>query len=248
MFSFLWPLILGWISGGLVNYLADVLPRTRKLSPPRCAICGERSTWVSLILPAPCQQCAQPPPIRNWIVQPGLAGVSLLLWWFPLQGLGYYGSLLWAVYFSLVMVIDIEHKLILHLISILGGILGAGTGIFLHGVWNTLLGGAAGFGIMLLFYVLGDLFVRFLSRTRGEAIEETALGFGDVNLSGVIGLLLGWPGVLAGILLAILLGGLVSGLYLLSRLAARQYTAFQALPYGPFLIISAAGLLIYARV
>jgi len=86
-----------------------------------------------------------------------------------------------------------------------------------------------------------------LSRKRGEDIDEVALGFGDVNLAGVIGLLLGWPGVIAGVFLAIIIGGAISGLFLLLQLFRKRYEAFQALPYGPFLVISVVLLLYYSQ-
>jgi len=69
-----------------------------------------------------------------------------------------------------------------------------------------------------------------------------ALGFGDVNLAGVIGLLLGWPGIVGGIFLAIMIGGIVSGIFLLIQLLQKKYMAYQALPYGPFLVLSTIAL------
>ncbi|MCD6425647.1 MAG: prepilin peptidase, partial [Anaerolineales bacterium] len=113
-----------------------------------------------------------------------------------------------------------------------------------HGVFYTLLGGAAGFGTMLILYLLGNLFIKFLSKTRGEEIDEVALGFGDVNLAGVIGLLLGWPGVVGGLFLAIILGGVVSGIFLMIQFIRKRYKALQALPYGPFLVLSTIILLV----
>jgi len=142
------------------------------------------------------------------------------------------------VYFALVAVIDIEHRLILHPVSLVGAVLGAISGTVLHGFLPTLLGGAAGFAIMLVLYLLGVVFLKWVSRRRGEPVDEVALGFGDVNLGGINGLLLGWPGIIAGLFLAILIGGLISGLYLVYQLVRRRYRAFAALPYGPFLILS----------
>ena len=72
-----------------------------------------------------------------------------------------------------------------------------------------------------------------------------ALGFGDVNLAGVLGLLLGWPGIVLGLLLAILIGGVVSLVYLVVMAVLRRYHTFMAIPYGPFLIISAILLLYF---
>jgi len=93
-------------------------------------------------------------------------------------------------------------------------VLGLGLGVWQHGLLDTLLGGAAGFGTMFALYLLGDSFARWIARRRGEALDEVALGFGDVNLLGVIGLILGWPGIVAGLVLGILIAGLVSFLYL----------------------------------
>jgi leader peptidase (prepilin peptidase)/N-methyltransferase len=154
----------------------------------------------------------------------------------PVLGNGY--EVFWLAYFALVVVIDLEYHLILHPVSLVGAVLGFLSGTITHGFLNTLIGGAAGFGIMLIFYLLGELFIRFLSKRRGEEIQEVALGFGDVNLAGVIGTILGWPGIVGEIFLAVLLGGIISGIFLVFQLIRREYQAFQALPYGPFLVIS----------
>ena len=137
--------------------------------------------------------------------------------------------------------------MILHPVSITGAILGALFGIVNHGLVNTILGGAAGFGIMLVFYFLGGLFIRVLSKSRGEEITEIALGFGDVNLAGVVGLLLGWPGITGGLFLAIILGGIVSGFFMLIQIQRKKYQAFQALPYGPFIVLSTIFMFILAN-
>jgi leader peptidase (prepilin peptidase)/N-methyltransferase len=73
--------------------------------------------------------------------------------------------------------------------------------------------------------------------------EGEALGFGDVTLSGVIGLLLGWPGVIAGLIVAVFLAGAVGLLAMLPMLFRRQYDPNLALPYGPFLALGAFYLL-----
>ncbi len=232
-------LILGWLGAQLVNYLADVLPLHRKLVSPACSNCGQGKTWAQYLFLSACDHCGTRVGARHLALQilgPVLGG---LLYYFPIQNLGNYGAILWLLYFGLVVIIDLEHRLILHPVSWFGGFIGLVFGVLNHGWVNTLIGGAAGFGIMLIFYFLGDLFVRLLSKSRGEEIAEVALGFGDVNLAGVLGLLLGWPGIVGGIFLAIILGGVVSGIYLLVQSIRKRYQAFQALPYGPFLVISA---------
>ncbi len=102
----------------------------------------------------------------------------------------------------------------------------------------TLLGGAFGFGGMLLLYFLGEAFTRYMSKRRGELIDEVALGYGDVNLCGVTGLLLGWPVILAGLLFTIFAGGIGSLLVIAYMLIRKRYNAFTPIPYAPFLIFS----------
>jgi leader peptidase (prepilin peptidase)/N-methyltransferase len=77
-------------------------------------------------------------------------------------------------------------------------------------------------------------------------LSEVALGFGDVNLAGVMGLLLGWPGIVLGLVLAIFLGGFVSLIYIVIMLITRRYKTFAAIPYGPFLVLGGV-ILIYFR-
>jgi prepilin signal peptidase PulO-like enzyme (type II secretory pathway) len=58
------------------------------------------------------------------------------------------------------------------------------------------------------------MFVRFINRRRMRTPEGEALGFGDVILGGVLGLLLGWPAIVLGLVVAFLLGGIFSLFYL----------------------------------
>jgi prepilin signal peptidase PulO-like enzyme (type II secretory pathway) len=150
------------------------------------------------------------------------------------------------IYLMVVVVIDIEHRLILHPVSVFGFAMGAAMGIWMHGLWDTLIGGASGFAIMLVLYYLGEGFIRLLARWRGETVDEVALGFGDVNLSGVLGLILGWPGIALGLIIAVFLGGAYSLVYMLFAILTGRYRSFAAIPYGPFLVTSAV-ILIYFR-
>lgn len=247
MLTLISAVFLGWIGSLIVNYLSDVLPTTRALTKSQCHECQSDLPISYYLINKPCDKCGTKPSPRHWVVfllGPILAGLISV---YPSPNLGIWGGILWLAYFGLVVVIDLEHRLILHPVSLTGAGLGLIFGSSSHGFLNTLIGGGAGFGIMLLFYFLGNVFVKVLSRARGEEIDEVALGFGDVNLAGVIGLLLGWPGVIAGVFLAILLGGIISGLYLVFQMFKKKYQAFQALPYGPFLVISVLTLLYFSR-
>jgi leader peptidase (prepilin peptidase)/N-methyltransferase len=238
--------LMGWLGGMFVNYLSDVLPASRRLGSPVCVFCFEtQPVWNYLLWPKRCPECQHRRPWRVWVVEALFLVISVWLWQSPPERMGYILGFVLFLYFGVVVVIDMEHRLILHPVSIAGGILCFGTGWLLHGLPATLIGGLAGFVIMLGLHYFGDLFARWLARRRGEILTEVALGFGDVNLSGVMGFLLGWPGIIAGLLLAILLGGLISLIYILFMLVTRRYRTFLAIPYGPFLVAGGVILIFF---
>jgi leader peptidase (prepilin peptidase)/N-methyltransferase len=236
--------VLGWAAGILVNYLADVLPVKRKLCLPVCAKCGETHSLTGyLFWPRACQLCGARRAPRVWVVEIFFIVATLWLWISPPVNLGFLSAFILLIYSAVVIIIDLEHKLILHMVSITGAILALTLGIWLHGLRSTLIGGAAGFGIMFVVYWMGMQGVRFINRRRGLKVDEEALGFGDVNLSGVLGLLLGWPGIVAGLILAIILGGIVSLIYLVIMVITGRFRMYTAIPYGPFLVLAAIALL-----
>ncbi len=235
--------LIGLIAGMAVNYFADVLPIQRKLTQPSCRECNAKQPWRDYFLFKPCPQCGKTNIWRRLAVL--LLGMcaSLYLWFNPAHTLDYWIAAILVAYLGLVAVIDLEHRLVLHPVSIAGLVIGMAVGVWLHGIWRTLLGGVAGFVSMLLLYYLGELFAGVVARMRGQTLDEVALGFGDVNLSGILGLVLGWPGIISGLVLAILLGGAVSILFILGQIIRRGYKPFTAIPYAPFLILGAIILL-----
>lgn len=179
-----------------------------------------------------------------WITEAFFIVASVFISYSPPNKLGYWLGMVVLAYFGVVVLIDLEYRLIMHPVSLFGVALGLIVG-FLHVGWmRTLEGGIAGFVIMWLIYMLGVLIMKLINRRRGQPVNDVAFGFGDVNLSGVLGLMLGWPLILVGLVVAVLIGGLVSLVYILVMLVTRKYQAFAALPYGPFLVMGAV-LLIY---
>jgi leader peptidase (prepilin peptidase) / N-methyltransferase len=239
--------LAGWVAGAVINYLADVLPYRRRLAAPFCLICEEKIPLVNyLFFPRECPDCGSVRRARTWFVEILSIAAAVWMWQAPPVGLGFGLGLFLLVYFGVVVVIDLEYRLILHPVSIVGAMLGLVIGTWQHGILETLIGGALGFGLMLAFYYLGSLFSKVIARRRGGVGPGEALGFGDVNLGGVLGLMLGWPLILPALFLAILIGGVVSLAYMLGMLLLRRYQALMAVPYGPFLV-SGAALLIYFR-
>jgi leader peptidase (prepilin peptidase)/N-methyltransferase len=232
--------------GAVINYLSDILPTYRKIITPVCLTCQRRiPAWNYLIWPRRCQYCGQTRAKRVWIVEICSVIITLWLWYNPSSSLGFVLEYLLGIYLGTVFVIDIEHHLILHPVSIIGGVLCLVIGIELRGLPRTLLGGVGGFGIMMFLYLFGILFARIIMRWKKRDIEPEGMGFGDVILGGVLGLLLGWPGIIAGVTMAILAAGLFAIFYLFVALGTRRYRSFGTIPYGPFLVIGAILLLFF---
>ena len=238
----------GWVVGAIVNYLADVLPLRRRLVRPFCIACDQSQDLVSYaIWPRRCRNCGVMRSWRIWLVEIIYILLSIWLWRTPGAEFGYWAGLLVFAFFGVVVIIDLEYRLILHPVSIAGAIIAFVFGLYFHDLPTTILGGVVGFGSMWLVYQFGILLIRFINkRKQGQYVEEVAFGFGDVNLGGVIGLLLGWPSILVGLFLTVFLAGVVNLIYLIIMLLLRKYKLFSALPYGPNMV-AAALLIIYFR-
>ena len=185
--------------------------------------------------------------MRVWIVEVFYILASVYISYSPPARIGYWLGLVVLTFFGVVVLIDLEYRLIMHPVSILGAGLGLIVGLVRVGLEKTLIGGAVGFGIMWLIYQLGVLLIKLINRRRGQPVNDVAFGFGDVNLSGVLGLMLGWPLIWVGLVVAVLIGGVVSLIYLLVMLLTRKYQAFAALPYGPFLVLGAVLLIYFSK-
>ena len=270
-FSLLIPIFLGLLAGGLINYLADVMPHTldnecsARLGRPLCLNpdCKAAFRWTDYLLLRRCRQrmCRRGRSLRTYATLILAEALSIFIWFSPPHTLGYALGLVVLTYLLLVTVIDLEHRLILRPLSLAGLILAALAGTGARGWQSTLIGGAAGFAIMFVFYLFGRLFTRWRARRAEHSLSlgkadneppnyggEEALGSGDVTLATILGLLLGWPLIWFGLLLGILFSGVISLVIILALLLTRRYKmqAFNFfIPYGPFFILSTF-LLIYA--
>ncbi len=230
--------LLGWVFSAFINYVADVLPLYRKLTNSACDDCHSEFGFDRYLLNRPCRVCGKTVSLRHRIVSSTIfLGAILIATYFFQSPLTIVQAAFVFLFFSLVIVIDIEHHLILHSVSLIGA-LGMGIiGYIKHGVVVTLLGGVTGFAIMLFLYFIGIWFGRILSKRRGTPVEE-GLGFGDVTLAGVCGLLLGWPGIIVGLFFGILLGGVYSLILIITSLVRKEYRPFRTIPYGPFIAMA----------
>ena len=94
-----------------------------------------------------------------------------------------------------------------------------------HGVLDMLFGGAVGFAVMLLIFL----------------ISRGGMGGGDVKLSAAVGLWLGMEGTLLFLLLAFIMGGIISIMLLVSGVKSKG----DAIPFGPFLCLAAFVTVLY---
>ncbi len=135
----------------------------------------------------------------------------------------------------LIIVIDLENKLILNIVTFPATIL-AVLGSFLvtpdQNNWKlSLVGAAVGFVVFYLFYWFGQWL-----------FGDGALGYGDVKLSMAMGAMLGFHRIFFALMVAIVLGGVISFLILLIN---RKINARTYLPYGQYLAIAGIVMLIW---
>jgi leader peptidase (prepilin peptidase)/N-methyltransferase len=246
------PIVLGWLAGLFINYASDVLPLTRRFSQPACPQCQAPFSWKDYLTLRACRSCGKKRSLRTWLVQILAVAAFTYFWVFPSERLGIPLTMIVLIYFGLITVIDLEHRLILHPTSLAGAILGLIVGTVIYSrrydfpgnLFQSLLGGAIGFGIMFVLYQFGVLVARLRARkmqAAGQAPdEEEALGGGDVYLAGVLGLMLG-PLIIQVLVYGALLGGLVSFILIVALLIRRRYASdvlMTFIPYGPYFIIS----------
>ena len=92
--------------------------------------------------------------------------------------------------------------------------------------WSSLLGAALGGALAWAL-----LFAIHMASPRG-------MGFGDVRLAGLVGMLLGWLGI-GHVLLALFLGFLSAAVVGVGLVALRLRTRKDKVPFGPFLALGA---------
>jgi leader peptidase (prepilin peptidase)/N-methyltransferase len=239
----------GLLGGSVVNWLADALPATRRPTRPRCAHCGaprQRRAWSGVVeaffAAGRCAYCGGKRGSRAWIIE--LTGLAFAVFLYRRDGdpVVFIPGLLVGLLFLLIAVIDLEHRLILQVVVFPSAALVVLASFFqpARGPAKTLSGGLAGLIILWAMYLLGIAFSRWIARRRGSPLDEVAFGFGDVMLGGLIGLIVGWPGVIIAVITGVLVAGVFSIAYVGWMLLRGKYSAFAPIPYGPFLLVGAA--------
>lgn len=230
--------LLGLLVGSFLNVVVARVPQGRSVvrPPSACPRCGtpiaplDNVPVVSwLLLRGRGRCCGAPISVRYPLVEAGtaVAFAAVAAWLGPVWQLPAFCYLA-AVSIALAL-IDIDtlrlpFAIVAPSYPIAAVLLGAASiaSADAGSAVRALLGGAA----LWLFY-------RVL-----HAVKPEGMGYGDVRLSGLLGLYLGWLGwaeVVTGGFLAFLVGG-VAGIGLL---LARRGGLKTEIPYGPYMIVGA---------
>jgi Flp pilus assembly protein protease CpaA len=229
--------LIGWLIGGVANWLADQLPYV----PQRSLHFDRARYWRSLRFatnnpPASADPDITSPdlinpdrgrPLRNGLLNVAMALAFAMGWWRFGSDVG---QLIFAWFYTtwllLVLVIDFEHHRVLNIMLPAAILVTLLAPLFAWLGWadlptfnSTLLGGLAGFALFLVIYLVG----------RGRM-----MGAGDLKLAGVIGLMIGYPLVWGALMAGIFLGGIAAIFLLVRYRAAKSYMA-----YGPYLALGA---------
>lgn len=240
--------VAGLLFAVAVNFLAD---RVWGVDAPLrrggdCAKCGAPLTSRGFALldvvaaRRRCARCGAPASPRRAIVEAGLALAYPLVLARVLDPGRQVHLAPWAIFaldaaalaaLAFIFAVDFEHRLILD-VSIYPPVaaLVVAALLFDHkALAGMLFGVVVCGGLFALLYGLGWLLYR-----------KEALGFGDVKLAVLIGVVVGWPGSITAVVIGSMIGAAASVLLLGLGTASRH----TFIPFGVFLVAGAAGALI----
>lgn len=230
--------VLGLCIGSFLNVVIYRTPNNMSLAKPNshCTTCGYELKWYDnipvlsyIMLGGKCRKCKQKISPRYMLVEIFSAVCYLLsVYIFWEQSIVYAclsaitSSVLICIFF-----IDLEHMLIFDRFQIITLVLGV-VAIFFDGytAWYDHLIGFFGGGLIFLLIYYGAILI----------LKKEGLGFGDVKLAFVTGLLLGWQKFLLAIFIASILAVIILLIVrCFSKSEEKEY------PFAPFIT---AGVLI----
>ena len=235
--------VVGGIIGILINYFSDVLPVSRRITRPLCSVCKQAYSIKDYLFSYRCSICGNRTSTRSIIVLISAMVISVLLKLFPFSILSFWATLPILIFLGVILVIDIEHRVVLIQTSIFGLVLFFLYGIGLRGLSSTFFGALAGLLIMLTFYYLGLAFTKIAGKLRHQEINEVAFGFGDVCLGTILGSLTGWPSIVGAFFISIFTFVAFSLVLFLTLILTKRYHAFSnTQPFTTFLILGAIAI------
>ncbi len=231
--------LLGLLAGMIVNYAVDNFSEKNKISKPFCWKCKETQPFFNyFVAPRKCKNCGSSRRTRTIITEISFIAITLFIWHNKISSVPFVLSLLLFMYAAFVLIMDYETKDVA--ITLIGVLIFGSVGTVIWGWKSALIGGLLSTAIMFVLYYLGKLMVKIMVKTNKipEDNDVIALGLGDVYLAALLGLSLGFPSFFAGFIITILLGGLVSLIIIIINAIKKKNSAFTAIAYGPYIIIS----------
>jgi prepilin signal peptidase PulO-like enzyme (type II secretory pathway) len=238
----------GLVVGSAAVHAAEAALAKRRVSAPACPYCTQPLTplqWSAtlawLMGKARCGACRRVARLPRLLGELYLIAVWTLLaarFGFTPRALL---AMLTTVPLAMLLVTDLEAKLVPNRITLpsLGAMLVIGTLMgpalpFLGTMtwWQSLAGAAVGFAVFRVLVWVGV-----------ALFGEGALGEGDITLTAYVGAVVGFPIILASLVLTFAFGGVGAlGVLVLGRGKLKT-----AMPYGPFIILGCTVMQIWGQ-
>ena len=235
--------LLGLCIGSFLNVCIYRIPLKISLRKPpsHCPACDTRLGLGDLVpvasyiaLKGRCRHCGAPISPRYMVVELATGALYLLCYWrLPLLA-----RLLPALALGSVLIassfIDAEYSIIPNGLVLFGAAVGAAaSALFGMPAWrDALLGAVLGGAPLFLIDVVSRMVLR-----------KDGMGGGDVKLMAMAGLFLGSTLSLLALVLAVVAGGVVGAVLLLTRRIERG----SYFPFGPFLAVGSFASLLFGR-
>jgi len=256
--------IIGILTGGVVNALADDLPRRQNPRLPHYPDDTPRplAAWLGLSAFLLGKRTSPNGAKLSWrypiteIVTALLMMLVVIKTSEPELQVSALQGLFWLIYmaiFVLITVIDLEHKLILFVVIIPSALLALVDALLTPAqqpptLVDAVIGGVSGFLVFFLMYNGGFLFTYVMGKMRGQEIHTVAFGYGDVMMATLSGLMLGWRPLIFTMFITVFLGAFGAIVYLITRsLLGKRYSAFTAIPYGPYIVAGTLIMLLFSH-
>ncbi len=243
--------ILGASFGSFLNVTAERLAKEEKITGrSHCPHCGHKLGFFDLIpllsfifLKHSCRYCGEKFSWQYFFVElctgilfaaVGYLGNLSILG--EISGLQIAGLILKLVIASCAIILfltDLKYKVVpesVVLTAVIAAVFLRLLEIGLIGLIGPIAAGLGAGGFFLLFHLAGRAFS-----------PAGWMGFGDVELAFLLGLLTGWPAVLPALFFSFLTGALVS----ITLILKKEKEFKQTVPFGPFLIVGTLFALVW---